>query len=196
MQQSRPVKSIWVASACVVGAGAFGLTWSNRGGAPPKAATRLALVARVGAQSLDEADLESRRRVVLLYYPRANAGRAALAQMVEGALALEALGRRGIGLAPGEVVAEAERIERETRAPDRLAAIQAVFASDREAYLRVFVRPQLALRRLAAASGAGDAFGAWFAREIAGVPVRVRPDHLAELRLVSWASVLELKPLP
>ena len=78
----------------------------------------------------------------------------------------------------------------------RLAAIQAVFASDREAYLRVFVRPQLALRRLAAASGAGDAFGAWFAREIAGVPVRVRPDHLAELRLVSWASVLELKPLP
>jgi hypothetical protein len=192
LHMRRWSRSLW--TACVLAAGAAGLIRAGRSGIAP--ARPAPVVAMVGSQPLDEADLEWRRRVVLIYYPDANHRRAALAQMVEGALALEGLRRRGMDLTEGAVAAEADRIERQTRAPDRLAAIKAVFASDRDAYLRVFVRPQLALRRLVQTSGAADEFGPWFAREFAGMPVRVRPDHLAELREVSWASALDVSTLP
>jgi hypothetical protein len=187
LQMRRWSKSLWTAAACLLVAGAMGRALAT---SPPP------LVATVGSQALDERDLEWRRRVVLIYYPEANHQRAALGQLVEAALALEALRRRGITLPEGELLAEADRIQRQTRAPERLAAIRAVFGSDRDAYLRVFVRPQLALRRLVLASGAGDTFGHWFAREVAGVPVRVRPDRLADLRSLSWASALDVSTLP
>jgi hypothetical protein len=199
MQQVRRwSKSLWT-WLCVLVAVAVAVALAGRpdtAPADPSAPRPAPVVAIVGSQRLDEADLERRVRVVLLYYPQANARRAALAQMVEAALALEGLRQRGIGLGDREVEEEADRIERQTRAPHRLADIKAVFASDREAYLRVFVRPQLALRKLVQASGAGDAFGPWFAREIAGVRVTVRSDHVAELRAVSWASALDLATFP
>lgn len=158
-------------------------------------------VARVGGHRIDERDLELRQRVLDVTYPSSSSPAAALAQLVESLLATELLARQGHGSATRELEAEALRIDRETRMPEMLARIQAIFGDDRDRYLTVFVRTDTAAARLwekhqrdPEPEVAERGFGPWFWSEAGKVPVEIfDQDLLTELRLeVAWGENLRL----
>jgi len=92
--------------------------------------------------------LQLRRKQIDLYYPGSGSREAALAQLVEGALAEHVLRINGIELDRAACIAERDRIDSTTRAPELLRRIRAVYAGDDEAYLNVSVLPDLARKRL------------------------------------------------
>jgi hypothetical protein len=105
-------------------------------------------VSRVGEIAVSEKDLSLRSQVSEIYYPGSGKRYVALAQLVQGYLSLQVLESLGQNADPSTLEAEAKRIERDTKAPEALKRIQAVYARDPKAYLLTFVRVVYAERVL------------------------------------------------
>jgi hypothetical protein len=114
------------------------------------------LVGRVGAHDITEAMIAARRRHIDQYYPGSGSRVAALAQLVQGYLAVEVLEARGVTLDRATWEAERDRIERDTRAPERLAQLRAVYGDDEASYLYVGVLPDFARARAHRHFGASE----------------------------------------
>jgi len=104
-----------------------------------------------GRAAVTEGDLSDWQAAQACYGEGAlTSRRAALMRLVEAAIAGKAMLLAGrAGISDSDLSAEAERIDRETRAPEILACIKKALAP-RERYLRVFVRPTLVESRLRA----------------------------------------------
>lgn len=105
-------------------------------------------VAQVGDRAITADMLARRGRQIDIYYPGQSRPDSALAQLIQGYLAVELLRREGIDLDRRAWIAERDRIERDTRDRDRLEQIKAIYADDEEAYLRVGILPDFARSRL------------------------------------------------
>jgi hypothetical protein len=103
-----------------------------------------------GRAAVTEPELSDWRAAQSCYGPGAPASReAAFLRLIEAAIAEEAMRRHGApALSEEDLARDAERIDRETSAPDVLACVKAGFGSRRERYLAVFVRPALVESRL------------------------------------------------
>lgn len=97
-----------------------------------------------------EAELAAWRAAQSCYGPDAIASRkAGFMRLLEAAIAEQALRTQGgPAPAPGDLENEAERIDRETRAPEILGCIKRAFGAGRKQYLTIFVRPVLIETRL------------------------------------------------
>jgi len=113
---------------------------------PPAVAARLD-----GRAAVSEGDLSDWQAAQACYGEGTlTSRRAALMRLVEAAIAGKAMLLAGrAGISDSDLSAEAERIDRETRAPAILACIEKAL-KPRERYLRVFVRPALVESRLRA----------------------------------------------
>jgi hypothetical protein len=149
---------------------------------PPALASPV--VARVDGHAITQADVEGRLRVTRIYYPKDATPDVALADLIEGELALAVLRARDVELGPREIAAEAARIDRATRWPARLAEIKRVLGPD---YERLFVRPLLARTRFD-----GELGGVEQSREIA---IELDLEDHPELRRISWLEPLSVRPL-
>jgi len=173
-------------------------------------------VCTVGALSFNKRDLVCRAAVAEVYYPGRGLPYVALAQLVEGGLAVEVLRNLGHRLTPAMLEAEATRIDEHTRDPERLARIKAVYGKERSRYLKGFVAAVCAQRILTQVvfpasrpqKGRGTTdtqgrgygppnlhgYSKWFWAHAQTVPVAIcDPDLLAELvAKVSWAHRLHL----
>lgn len=96
-------------------------------------------VAKVGDLPITEEDLSRQVQVSELYFPRSGQKYVALSQLIKGYLALEVLKSQGHRVDNATLQGEAQRIDRETQAPELLGKIKAVYRGDEKAYLRSFV---------------------------------------------------------
>jgi hypothetical protein len=103
-------------------------------------------LAKVGRFVIKERDAAYRNEVVKVFYPQANDAQAGLDQLVEAYLIASVLENQGVKLDEKAILAEAARIEKNTKDPQGLARIQAIYGEDKDAYLRTFVLPTLAER--------------------------------------------------
>lgn len=116
----------------------------GRGNAAPPAAPPDAVL-RVGDHAFSKADLELRRRVVLLKYPDApNARAGACAQLIQGSLLVEVLRAMGRPISPEDLDRELARIDRDTKDPDGLRRLKELCGP---AYARIAILPDFANRR-------------------------------------------------
>lgn len=102
--------------------------------------------ARVGSLSISKGDIERRAAVSAIQYPGSGQPVAGLTQLIKGYLAVEVLHAQGRQLDDKALEAEAARIDGNTKAPDLLNRIKAVYGSDRRAYLDTYIRLVLAER--------------------------------------------------
>ena len=105
-------------------------------------------LAQVGGRAITAEMVAQRRRHIDMYYPGTSSPEGALAQLVQGYLAVELLRREGIDLDRRTLLAERDRIDRQSRDRGRLERIKALYADDEEAYLRVGILPDFARSRL------------------------------------------------
>jgi len=105
-------------------------------------------VAQVGDTTITEKDIAARQKVSDIYYPDSGKPYVALAQLIQGFLAEQAL--KSLEYPVNEQIWEAEsnRIDQNTKAPETLAKIKDVFGLDHKSYLKVFIRPLYAERYL------------------------------------------------
>lgn len=106
------------------------------------------VIATVGSYAITEEALHFRMAQVDIYYPGSGVPEVALAQLVQGYLSAELLKREGAELDHDALLAEAQRIDRQTRDPERLAQIKAVYGENRDAFLRTGILPDFAQSRL------------------------------------------------
>jgi hypothetical protein len=173
----------------------------------------------VGQVTFDDYDLVRRQAVVEVYYPGRGEPYTALAQLIEGGLAVEII--RGLGHSVDSVTLETEahRIDTETHAPERLAHIKEAYGDDRAAYLKGFVAPAYARRVLyhevfqksrggeprvpsstasepkEPSSTARD-YDTWFWTQAARIPVTIVNPELRQsfIERVNWSHQLQLVP--
>jgi hypothetical protein len=96
-------------------------------------------VAQVGHLSITEKDLSHQVQVSELYFPGSGQRYVALSQLIKGYLALEVLKSLGHRVDEGAFQGEAQRIDRETQAPELLQKIKGIYQGDQKAYLSSFV---------------------------------------------------------
>jgi len=96
-------------------------------------------VAQVGHLSITEKDLSRQVRVSELYFPGSGLRHVALSQLIKGYLALEVLKSLGHRVDKAAFQVEAQRIDRETQAPELLQKIKEIYQGDQKAYLHSFV---------------------------------------------------------
>lgn len=98
-----------------------------------------------GRSIISEKDLSDFQSTQACYGPAANASRqAAFMRLLEASIAEESMRRQhGPKVTDRDIATDAERIDRETRAPEILKCIKSSFGKDRRRYLRVFVKPAL-----------------------------------------------------
>ena len=89
-----------------------------------------------------------RKRVSEVYYPNSGKDYAALAQLIKGHLSEEALKSLGYKVDNAILEAEAKRIDENTKAPEILKKIKDIYGSNRDAYIKTFVRIVYAERAL------------------------------------------------
>lgn len=139
----RPVRR-WIAAALVVSVAvvvALVVLFRGEGADKPTPAAAL----RVGDHAFTEADLDVRRRVILLKYPDTdNARVGACAQLIQGYLLVDALKALGDPITPEQMEREIARIDRETRDPDGLRRLKEICGA---AYDRIGILPDFANRR-------------------------------------------------
>jgi len=104
--------------------------------------------ARVGSIAISREDLSQRAKVSEIYYPGSGKAYVALSQLIKGNLSLEILRSLGKPVDDVALQSEAKRIDENTKAPETLAKIKAVYGTDHAAYLRTFVSPVYAERML------------------------------------------------
>ncbi len=103
------------------------------------------LAAVVGDYKISVQDAALRDKVIQIYYPQ-QAEKYGLKQLVASYTYAQILKNYGKEITEDVVAGEAERIEKNTRAPEVLARIKAVFKDDEAAYRRVFILPTFADR--------------------------------------------------
>jgi hypothetical protein len=104
-------------------------------------------VARVGHYTITQKDIDYRDQVVHLMYPqeKSKPGKKQLIDAFTAAMILEKYGKP---ITPEIIKADADRIDRSTRAPELLVKYKAIFGSDQEGYLKNYVLPSYADRTL------------------------------------------------
>lgn len=114
------------------------------------AASAVIVAVLAGRPAVMEADLADYRAAQACYGEGALTSReAALMRLLEAALAETAMEKAGAApLDEAALKNDAERIDKETRAPEILACVKAHFGSDEARYRRIFVRTHLAESRL------------------------------------------------
>ncbi len=131
---------LWLLSAVMAATLAAGGIWLLRGPAEP--------ALRVGPYAVSDEQLELRRRHVAVLYPDSAQPEVAAAQLVQGYLSAVVLAKYGTELDRRTWEAEALRVDRETRDPEMLGQLKAVYAADQESYLTVGLLPDFAQSRL------------------------------------------------
>ena len=114
------------------------------------AASAVIVAVLAGHPAIMEADLADYQAAQACYGEGALTSReAALMRLLEAALAETAMKKAGAApIDEADLKKDAERIDKETRAPEILACVKARFGSDEARYRRVFVRTHLAESRL------------------------------------------------
>lgn len=157
--------------------------------------------ARVSGTVITERDLAYRAKVSGLLYPGRGEASVVLAQLIKGYLSEEVL--KSLGQPPSDEIIEAEarRIDVNTRAPELLRAIKAVYGNDRGRYLKTFVRPVYAERALyrdiflKSTDAKKMQYDEWFWEKASKIPVRI---HDRGLRVqiagqVAWFRLVNLR---
>jgi hypothetical protein len=101
--------------------------------------------ATIGSTEVRKADVKLRDEVVRVYFPeeKRNMG---FQQLYKSAVNLEILKSNGVEFTQEQVLAEEKRIQENTRDPQTLQKIRALFGEDHDAFLRSFILPTLADR--------------------------------------------------
>ena len=94
----------------------------------------------VGDTKITSRDIEFRKRVSEVYYPGSGKDYVALAQLVKGYLSEEVLKSLGYKIDESILEGEAERIDKNTKAPDVLERIKRIYGRNRRDYIKTFVR--------------------------------------------------------
>ena len=105
-------------------------------------------VKTIGHWKIYKEDIQWRDAIVQSFFPGARPG-AGLKQLEKSALYLKVLENNGVTLTQKEILAEAKRIERNSRNPEHLVKIKNLFAGNEEAYLKNYVLPTLVDRVIA-----------------------------------------------
>lgn len=95
--------------------------------------------ATVGNSAISDRDIDIRTKVSEIYYPSSEKRYVGLTQLIKGYLSLEILRSFGHPADSAVLEQEAKRIDENTKAPEMLAKIKAVYGNDRKAYLRTFI---------------------------------------------------------
>jgi len=111
------------------------------------ACTKSKIVAKVGEYEISQKDVELRDKVVRIYYPGEQRS-VGLKQLVEAYQAARILKKYGRPVTAEILEAEATRIDRNTKSPEGLGEIKAIFAGDSESYRRIYVLPVFVNRTL------------------------------------------------
>ncbi len=98
-------------------------------------------VAKVGSVEVTEKDLQDRMKVSEIYYPNSGKRYIALSQLVQGYLDEEVLKQLGYKVDESTWEAESKRIDENTKAPDVLKKLKAVYSLDHAGYIKTFIRP-------------------------------------------------------
>ena len=105
-------------------------------------------IAGVEDITITDKDIFFRKRVSDVYYPNSGKDYVALAQLVNGYLSEEVLKSLGHKVDNAVLEAEAKRIDENTKAPEILKKIKDIYGSNRDAYIKTFVRIVYAERAL------------------------------------------------
>ncbi|MCM2277960.1 MAG: SurA N-terminal domain-containing protein [Oligoflexia bacterium] len=143
------------------------------------------VLATVAGEPITRRDVERREAVNRIYYPEYSKDlkNTSLQQLVNARVLQEILESHGRPVTDELLRQEALRIDRDTRKPDLLAQVKAVFGADEPAYLRNYVLPVIVERliyyefflkdpRIDAKTRAN--YPGWLAAEKAKVPVTIR----------------------
>jgi hypothetical protein len=106
------------------------------------------LVAKVGDYEITAEHLLLRQQHTDLYYPGSGKPEVALAQLIQGYLAAMLMKQENAELDQATWIAEKERIDRQTRDPEALARLKAVYGNDEYSFLYVGILPDFAQSRL------------------------------------------------
>jgi len=97
-------------------------------------------VATIGSIPVTQKELNLRAKVSEIYYPGSGKPYVGLSQLIKGYLTIEVLQSLGQRVDDAVLEGEAKRIDDNTKAPEVLAKIKAIYGTDRRAYLDTFVR--------------------------------------------------------
>ncbi|MGE4232995.1 MAG: hypothetical protein AB7F43_06675 [Bacteriovoracia bacterium] len=111
------------------------------------------VVATVGRYEITKKDVENRKKILEIYFPKSNIdGDIAKRQLIKAYTQAEILSKYGIRLDKTVLKREASRIEKNTKMPQTLTNIKAIFQRfflvNEDDYLKVFVLPTLASRKI------------------------------------------------
>jgi len=102
----------------------------------------------VSHSTITDKNIQYRAKVSEIYYPGSGKRYVGLSQLLKGYLSLEILSNLGHPVDAAAITAEAQRIDSNTKAPEMLNKIKAVFGDNQEAYRNVFVKMTYAERVL------------------------------------------------
>jgi hypothetical protein len=105
-------------------------------------------ICEVGDTSITNKDISFRARVSEVYYPNSGKGYIALSQLIKGYLSEEMLKSLGHKVDEAVLEKEAERINKNTKAPETLKKIKDSYSSNKAAYIKTFIRVVYAERAL------------------------------------------------
>lgn len=105
-------------------------------------------VCDVGDISITDKDISLRKKVSEVYYPNSDKDYVALSQLINGYLSEEILKSLGHKIDDAILAAEAKRIDENTKAPEILKKIKAIYGSNKAAYIKTFIRIVYAERAL------------------------------------------------
>ena len=105
-------------------------------------------VCLVGEIHITKGDAANRAKVSEIYYPGSDKEYVGLTQLIKGYLSEEILRSLGYKVDDAALEVEAKRIADNTKAPDTLKKIMAVYGGNRKGYIKTFVRVVYAERFL------------------------------------------------
>jgi|GEM_PF-3848218 hypothetical protein len=158
-------------------------------------------VCSVGDMRITEKDIKLRAKVSEVFFPQNKSEHAALAQLIRGYVSLQIARSLGYETSQRAIEEEANRIDRDTKAPEILKKIKAVYGGDRKGYLNTFVTVVYAERLLyqesllPTKSGRTIQYDEWFREKASMIPVRIHDQNLKAgfLKNISWANALKLE---
>lgn len=134
---------IGIVAVVVAAAVAAAFIFGRPGGSAPAAPN--ATIVTVGSFPITQKDLAYQAAYVVLQYPaQANdAQNVGLYELIDNALQESVLQANGIAVSAADIAAKAKNIDATTQDPQMLAKFKAIYGSDQNAYLNLFVKPIL-----------------------------------------------------